>query len=289
MMKIRKAAALLLALTIMLAFSGCGKMTAVKLAVKMAAAIAESPMTSEKMEMDFDMSIGAQGITMDMEMDMVFDMVMAMDPYRAYMDMEVGMNLLGQNVTQTMQTYVQAEDGTVTTYTYSDSLDYWTKTVVDVSEDEMTSQQSSYDWLAAKPVEELTLAEQTQTIGEQEVYVLSCTVTGGEMQKMLNSMTSVQDTLEEAGMSGLDMSALTVPAVFYVDTKTFLPVQIELEIQGMDEMMAGMMEQILGEEVALLGLEFEISQIRAVITDIGYDAAEVPQVPQEALDTAVEA
>ena len=87
-------------------------------------------------------------------------------------------------------------------------------------------------------------------------------------------------------MSGLDMSALTVPMTMYIDTKTYLPVQMEMEIQGFDELLAGMMDELLGEDAASLGMEIEIGKVTAVCTDIGYDAVEVPAVPQEALSAA---
>lgn len=280
MKKIKKLTAIVLVLVMALAFSGCGKMTAEQLAAKMAVAVAKSPMTQEKIQMEFEMGVGARGITLNFDVDMAMDMLMSVDPYKAYTELEISMDMLGQNYTDTMQLYVQEADGTMTTYSYIVSADRWDKQTAQIPEEQYTA---NYDWLKNKPAAELTLAEETQTISGREAYVLSCTITGTQMQEMMKSIGAVQGALDEAGMSNFDMSAVTVPMVMYIDTQNYLPMQMELEIQGLDEMIEGMMEGLLGEDAAEIGMELEIGKITVVCTDIGYDAVMVPEVPQEAL------
>ena len=57
----------------------------------------------------------------------------------------------------------------------------------------------------------------------------------------------------------------------------------------MDDMMNGMMDDLLGEAGAALGMEIEVGQIKCVCRDISYDAAVVPEVPQEAIANATTA
>lgn len=287
MKNFRRILAVLLVVAMMAVFAGCGKMTPEKLAGKMALALTKTPMSSETVEMGFEMALGSQGFTMDMAMDISMDMVVALEPYRAYSDMTISMDMMGQNMTETSQVYMLEENGTVTTYTYVESAGIWQKATVDISAAEMTSN-SSYNWLAQKPAEELTLDEETQTINGKEVYVLRCTISGTQMQDVMSSMGGMNDALSDMGLSDMDMSALNVPAVFYIDAKTFLPVQIDMEIQGMDEMMKDAMEQTLGGDLASMGVELEIGSVRMACTNISYEAAEVPEVPQEAIDTAIE-
>lgn len=287
MKNFRRILAVFLAVAMMAVFAGCGKMTPEKLAGKMTLALTKTPMSSETVEMGFEMALGSQGFTMDMAMDISMDMVVALEPYRAYSDMTISMDMMGQNMTETSQVYMLEENGTVTTYTYVESAGIWQKATVDISAAEMTSN-SSYNWLAQKPAEELTLDEETQTINGKEVYVLRCTISGTQMQDVMSSMGGMNDALSDMGLSDMDMSALNVPAVFYIDAKTFLPVQIDMEIQGMDEMMKDAMEQTLGGDLASMGVELEIGSVRMACTNISYEAAEVPEVPQEAIDTAIE-
>lgn len=260
------------ALLVVLLFSGCGRMTPERLAVKTAAALAKTPMTSQRLELDFETSVGAYGLSLDMEMAMTGDMVMAAESQRAYMDAEVTVNVLGMDIAENMQLYVLTEENQLVTYTHWDTVNLWKRTAAELPSGEA----GSFDWLKAKPVEELTLAEETRTIGEHETYVLSCTLSGAEMQKMLGSLN----------WEG-DLSALEVPAVLYIDTETYLPVQMTLDIRGMNEMLRGMMDQVLGKLTAL-GLEVEFGTVRAACRDIGYEAAEVPGVPQEGLDRTAE-
>lgn len=281
MKRLKRFTILLLVMAMMLMFSGCGKMTARILAAKMAVAVARKPMTQEKIVMEFEMSIGVRGITLNLDMDMTMDMIMSMDPYRAYTNMDMTMEMLGQSYSDSMEMYIQEEEGTMTSYSYTASADRWAKQTVELTENMKTV---DYTWLKEKAAEDLILAEETQAIGDHEVYVLSCTVTGAEMREMMSNGGSMQKALEEAGLSDFDMSALTVPMVMYIDTKTYLPVQMEMEIQGMSELMAGMMDALLGADAASLGMEIEIGKVTAVCTDIGYDDVEVPAVPQDALD-----
>lgn len=288
MKNMKRLAAVLLVLVMVLALAGCGKMTPEKLTVKTAAALAGKPMTSMEMELGMTMSLTAEGFSMDMDMAVAGDMVMDSDPYQSYTNMEMTMDLMGQSITETSETYVLVEDDQLTTYTYAESMDIWTKTSVPFSPEAM-AQQSSYDWLAELSPDMLTLAEETQILNERKVYVLNCTITGEQLQAMMDSMPGMADTMADAGMSGPDMTALTVPAVFYIDAETFLPAKIEMEIQGMDEMMAGMMEESLGADMEALGMEMEIGTVRMVYAQIGYEDVTVPTLPAEAMEEAVEA
>lgn len=278
MKNFRRVLALAAALTITLALSGCGKMTAGKLVVRTAAALAEKPMAGQTMELDLELSVGAGGLSLDMGMDLTARMLMAFDPSRAYLDAVVSMEVLGRDISETMQIYAQSDGDTLTTYTHTDTGNFWKKATAALPDGE---DGGNLDWLKAKPVEELTLAEETETVDGHETYALRCTVSGEELQKLLSAMGTA------AQAEGVDLAALEVPAVFYIDTATFLPVRMELEIRGMEELAAGLVDQLLGDSLFSLDLELEVGDVTVVFKDIGYDPVEVPQVPQEALDSTV--
>lgn len=279
MKKLRKIGTVLLVLAIALGLGGCGKMTAGKLVVKTAAALAETPMTSARMEAELEMSAGVLGVSLETGMAVNMDLVMSAEPYRAYLDTELVMSIFGQDLSQTMQTYIQSEGDALTTYTYAGRG--WTKTVLEPSARE-TGGQLDLEWLKAKPVEELTLEEETRTVDGREVYVLSCTINGAELQQLL-------ETMGNAGVSGeTDISVLSVPAVFYIDAETFLPVRLELELRGMNEIVSEMIGKALEFDLSTLGLELEIDEVRILCRDLGYDPVEVPAVPQEAIGSAKE-
>lgn len=76
----------------------------------------------------------------------------------------------------------------------------------------------------------------------------------------------------------------TLKVVFHIDTETFLPVQMEFGIEGMNELMTDYLEQNMGD-LSSLGMEMEIGTISVIVNGCIYEAVEVSQVPQEALDS----
>ena len=287
MKNVRRISLVLVLSVLILALSGCGEMTTEKLAAKMVQATAGKTMTQMTMDMELEMDIDLEqaGMAFEMGMDMDYRMNMKMqsDPYAAYGDITLDMNmdLLGQNmdVSETMQMYMVMEDGKLVNYTHADSTGAWER-----QEAELKDAAQSLDYSFLKDmIPEITLDEEKQTLNGREVYVIRLTLTGEQMQRVMNGAGGMQDALGQMGMDGeLDMTSLTVPAVFYVDAQSFLPVQIEMEISGMGEMMDSMVSGLLGAGAEGISMKVEIPTCRMVCTNIGFDPVEIPELPAEA-------
>ena len=76
-----------------------------------------------------------------------------------------------------------------------------------------------------------------------------------------------------------------MPATFYVDAKTYLPVRMELQTGGTGDVLSGMMDELLGPTG--LEIEFDVGTVQAVYGSIGYDPVEVPGLPEEGLANAI--
>lgn len=284
-MKRTKAIALLLTLSILiLALSGCGKMTTEKLAVKMADAVQDRQMAQSTMEMEMDISFNLEqmGMSLDMALavDYIMDMKMASDPYELYSETVMNMNMefLGQSeeLTEKIKTHVVMEDGKLVSYVYSDTTGSWERQEMELDQ---IPANLDYSFLTEK-LAELVMDEEKQELDGREVYVVRITLTGEEMQDALNSASGLPETFSNMGITDLDMSTLRIPTVFYVDAKTYLPVQIEMELTGMDEMMNSLLSSALGSVDGLA--EVSITNCRAVYKNISFDPVEVPEVPAEA-------
>lgn len=266
-----------------IALTGCG-MNAEKLVDEMAAATEGKQMTQATTTMEMDMNMEAEGVSMDMSMDMVMDVQASNDPYASYTNMETTVDVAGQQTSEVIQLYSIEEDGALVNYVYTESTDSWEKQDLGMSMDDIASQTADYNWLLEKAKsEELTLEEDAQTVNGKEVYVMNCTLEGEEIQKAFEGIGSMTDMFEQAGMGEIDFTALSVPTTYYIDKETFLPVKMEMDIEGMDEMMDELLANMFAQAEMETELNFSISKLHAVYDNIGYDAIEVPEVPKEAL------
>ncbi len=286
MKNVRRISLVLVLSVLILALSGCGQMTTEKLAAKMVQATAGKTMTQMTMDMELEMDIDLEqaGMTLGMGIDMDYQMNMKMqsDPYAAYGDitMDMNMDMLGQimDVSETMQMYMVMEDGKLVNYTHADSTGAWERQEAELD----AAQGMDYSFLK-EMIPQITLDEEKQTLKGREVYVIRLTLTGEQMQSVMNGSGGMQDALGQMGMDGeLDMTSLTVPAVFYVDAQSFLPVQIEMEISGMGEMMDSMISGLVGAGAEGVSMKVEVPTCRMVCTNIGFDPVEIPELPAEA-------
>lgn len=283
-----------LALIICLCLSGCGKMTAPRLAVKMARAMSGKQITQMDMNMEADVDVKVEyfgmSIAASMEMEWAMDMVMDYDPFRSYSDagMELTLNIMEQDLTvsETMQIYTLTDGNKTTTYTHSDTTGLWLTTEQTAGETgtesgspESAAPKLDYSFLTKKVSQELILAEEPETVGGTECYVLSTTLTGQELQALTGQLGGLETALQNMGLEDLDWTKLNIPAEIYVSCDTFLPVKLELTIQGVDGLLGETMEQMLGADQ----IQTEMGDIEVEISGIGFDAVTVPQVPDEAL------
>lgn len=295
---------LLMALVMLLTFAACGQpdtadtttvppteppMTAERLVQKLVAAADGKQITQAETSMELDYSVSADGVTMEVAMDLAMNMKTSAEPYGSYSDVTMTMDIMGEQTVETYQQYVLEEDGTVISYTHTDSTDSWEKLDMGTLGEEMKAQSADYQYIAELAPEAMTLAENTQVINGREAYVLSCTLTGEQMQKSADSFASVQEMLAGLGLGELDYTGLTALTTYYIDAETCLPVQMEMEIQGMDNMMSGMMDSLLGEEASDVEMEVEIPTCRMVYQNMSYDPVEIPAVPEEGLIMANQA
>lgn len=280
----KKLACILLALALMLTLCACSRMTAPALAEKMVEALDGRQMTEVNLAMDMEISIAMEGLDMSMDMTIESEALSSTDPYMGYAETETSMSIFGESMTTTVETYTLEENGTVVNYTYDESTDTWTRQDSGMSLDDLMPAEMDYEWITDKDEDELELEEETTKLHGTECYVLHCTITGKEMQEAMGSMSGLTAMFEELGMEELDFSKLEIPATYWIDKETFLPVEIEMTIEGMDEMMDGLMSSLMGQSME--GFDMEISPITVLYTDISYDEVDVPELPEEAKDAA---
>lgn len=280
-MKLRKPAAILATtISVVLLFTGCGKMTANELAVKTAAALISHPVTAVQVAADLDLKMDAMGVSTVLGMDLGVDAKFSQEPYRQFTETTMKMNILSMEISEKNQSYTHLEDGKKVTYAHQDSLDAWLRHEAEPEDDSVQSAQKNFqDLIKKKALSDFVLADQTQQLDGREVYVLSCTFTGDEIRSLADDFDELEDRFD-----GVDLSTLSVPVVSYIDVKSFLPVKMEMEFQGLNEALADAVKKSLDLDMESLKMNVEVTAVKVVCNSFSYDPVDVPEVPQEALD-----
>ena len=251
MKKTRKHSMLLFIGATLLVLTGCeSKMTAEKLVQEVITASQEKEVTAATTEMEFDVNMIAEGVSMDMNMQMVVDSQFSNDPYLSYTDTETIMTVAGQKTTMDAEVYTSIEDGMLKTYTYTDETGSWTAEETEFSDEDLDKLRSNPANLSDFENASFTLEEETQTVDNQEVYVLSCTLTGDMINNVMEQLGTLESMLGTD--ADIDFSSLSLPITYYISTTTFLPVQVEMSIDGMSDMMNGLMGSLLEMKVQSL-------------------------------------
>ena len=264
--------------------TGCQKaMDIDTLVKKVDEAMAAATHTAAKMNMEMDMQLGAEGMTLDMGMDLTMDLKATKDMSASWMDMDMTMDVLGESMDMDMEIYMNAEGDEIVTYMYEGTSGTWVKT---------RQKQENVDVAAMKfsemPREKMTLAPEKEAVNGKECYVVTINMDGAYFQTMMETtMPAVMDEATQELMKAMDWSKLNAVMIYHVDAESFLPVQMSGEIQGLGDVMSGLMGQMLGAEG--LDMTVTVPLCKIAMTDMAYTGVEVPAVPQEAIDNAVDA
>lgn len=310
----KKIVALALCLVMVLGLMiGCQKaMDAKTVYQNMSEAVKAVTAQSADVEMDLEMKMSTMGMTVTIGMVMDMTSMAKSDLSSTYMDMSMEMKALGETEETKMEMYGIMEDGAMVYYTYDSTEDLWVKTSMDEYADMMNKLKGMSMQLTDATSDSLFLAKLPETINDRKCYKLTEQIDGASIQEQmgdymvefLNQMTGTEELDEEsmaqveAVLKGLDWSKLSGSVVYYVDTESFLPVEMSVEILGMGDvfnsMISALMEQMAaeyeeyGEEIPEISIEIPAFKITS--KNMSYnDDVQIPELPQEAIDNAIDA
>lgn len=315
----KKIVALVLCLVMMVGLmSGCQKkMDADTLYQNMNEAMKAVTAQAADMEMDLEFTVSTMGISMNMAMSMDMAMQAKSDLSAMHMDITANVDAMGQSEEISMEVYTAVEDDAVVSYTYENSTETWVKSVEEGYQ-ELTAQiQELTKELGldqqTMPKGTLTLEKDQVTVNDRKCYVLTQQVGGEELKTLLNTYMDkiLNKAIEETGeeideetraemqqvldvLKNLDWSKLSYKMVYHVDAETFLPVEGVTEITGLGETLNGMIDTIMAMAMMEMDEEapafsVEIPTLKMTLSNMRYnDAAEVPAVPQEVIDSAID-
>ena len=264
--------------------TGCQKAMDIDTLVrKVDEAMAAATHTAAKTNVEMDMQLGAEGMTLDMGLDLTMDLKGTKDMSTSWMDMDMTMDILGESMDMDMELYMNTEGDEIVTYMYEGTSGTWVKT-----RQKQEVVEASAMKFSEMPREKMTLAPEKETVNGRECYVVTINMDGEYVQTMMEStMPSVTDEATQEMLEAMDWSKLSAVMTYHVDAESFLPVQMSGEIQGLGDVMSGLMGQMLGMEG--MDMTVTVPTCKVSMTEMAYTGVEVPAVPQEAIDNAVDA
>lgn len=301
----RKFALLMVCVLLIGLLSGCT--SAEKVMTKMVDNMAGKTAMKASFELPFEMEMTVAEETVGLSLNLDGTIWMSAEPLAMYGEINYEGDIADQWLSDQLQMYMAKEDDTYVCYYYSKLADLWTRVdsgMTDGDMQEYISKVTPIDYTS----ESLVLAEETQTVGGSEAYVVSYTFTGQELQNEFDAMGGFSGMMEKAmeqtelpegmdmsafaALDELDFTAVSMPVTMYIDKSTYTLKQMDMEYVGLQSFVEQFVDVIMqlaadmsGQDLSALGLDeqlsFEIPDISLKLTDLSYDNVEVKAVPEE--------
>ena len=299
----KKIVALALCLVMVMGLmSGCEKaMDLDTLIQKMDEAGKTVTATGMNAELEMEMKMTVTGMTMNMGMDMEMEIKTKSDLSAMYMDMEMNMEAMGESDKTNTEIYGVMEDGVMVSYAHDDASDIWVRSTQENYGDMMNQFAGMQQSLGQFPKELMVLAEEKVTVNDRACYALTVNMSGEQFQTymsdymgtMMSQLTGTGELDEEtlAMVEKLDWTGMSASCAYHVDAETFLPLDMEMEILGMGDVMNDLLGTLmLGMDAGEMEFSIDVPAMKIFARNMVYnEAVEVPAVPQEAIDNAVDA
>jgi len=279
--------------------TGCGKMTAEKLAARITEAEKEQKITAMTAELDMDGSYGMDvmgaNISVDMNAQVGMTLRFSPDPIGAYVEMDMHMEAMEELTDQELQAYLTEEDGELAFYEYNKTNDLWSRTAVEMDRDSWAQAFTDMTFSGAENMEDLVLEEDLTEVDGREAYVLhGISVLDDEAfsEGVKYGFEFMMPEAENA-LSDFSMQRLEVPMTLYVDKETCLPLKIELDLSGMDEFINEVLDVVISEvlkeaeesmDISFGSIEMSLSKCDMTMGGFSVEPQEIPAVPEEAFD-----
>ena len=240
-------------------FGGCGKkeVTAESLVKEVNENMEKVKSYTGDMDMKMSMNVSSQGVAMDMDMGMQGTIEYTAEPEIVHMKGTMDVSLLG--LSMDMDMYSQVEDDKATVYMCM--MNEWMKSETGIDE---SSIQDMY--AIAEDGKDMTLAEETEKIGNREVYVLTSTITGEEFQEIMGVMENMTE-----GVGDMDWSNMQANVTMKIYKDTILPASVSIEMSDS------------GEGIESEGVTVKFNNLSVVMNYVDFDSVDSIEIPEEAL------
>lgn len=223
--------------------------------------------------------VSAMFMDMDASMTATTQVKLAQEPFAYHSATELEASFFGMDLNENIEVYFNTDASGLTSYFHLGDGDTWYRYQTALVPTDMLGQYRvtacTADWVP----QGLTLQK------VEDAYLLSCTYDAE------SALTAITSPFGELSLRDFDISGLSLAVTYWVDTETFLPSQIQIEYRGMSAVVADLFSKYAGKMMGGNAANFEadVQSYQETLSDLTYDAVEVPQVPQSALENSKDA
>lgn len=263
------AAAGMAAVSLVFSLQGCSA-SPQGMAERMTAAVAETPCTAAQVTGQVELSTAIAGLEVDTIVSVEESILYSPESRQAYMDLEMGYEMMGVRVPITLESYLVEEDGKTMQYLHSDDL--WMYSEAD------SAMVQAGTALQFDDPESITLDKEVKELDGEPAVCLVGTVSGDSLAPLLGSMLGELTEVQESGTPGepgrLDLEGVSADVRMYVDQKTWLPLRTECNVSGLDEVMNRLMDGT--------GITYTVNSFTMTCDYTSYQPQTIPALPPEA-------
>ncbi len=247
--------------------------------------------TSSKYTMDVEAGLSMQGMTMDLSLTMDGVSMYTKEPYVVYADMDMKLNMMGEEQTIKTTTYTVEEDGEIYTYTgASDSGWYKTATGMKL-EDVLATEQYNWGAFESIPDEQFELEDATQLVNGKEAYKINVLFTGQNFVDLIadmgNNIQELDSIMGEIENMGIDMSVISAECAYYIDVENYQCIRVDMTLLGLEKLFDDIMAIAMaegGEDMAGMDMKLEVRKCTISYDFLSYGDVEIPAMPEAALN-----
>lgn len=208
----------------MLALTGC-KTTPQSLLQDVAVKTQKAKSYAVNMLMDVEMSGETMGTSFDVALNMDMDMDIIADPVAIHGKGKVKVAMLGEKQNMKMEMYQEQKGDKMISYTTQDG-GTWVKTETDVPKDKSAGLGLGE---FKKFYENFELEDKTQTINNEECYVIKGKVSMETLEGIMDSAMSGMGE-SKALFDAMDLEGQKLPIEFSISKKTKNPVRLSMDM-----------------------------------------------------------
>lgn len=240
-------------------------------------ALADRFLTAGDLSLSGAVEASAMGLTFDIDISAEVAARMQEEPFYSYTDSRVSVTFSGNTAETPTLSYTREENGKLITYSSVNGGATFQRNASNESAAELVQKVKAHTWLQELEPSDVKLDQGEPSYEGKSVCILRFTLSGKAIAAAAKSFSSSGSLMPE--LTDEAMEALSADTVLYLDRESFLPLRMEMELSGADELVANFAGRLAGDALSFLSPTFKTDTLSLVADHISYEPQEMPALP----------